>query len=299
MATGADVDAFGSRDGRELPRLVWSGVWSSSTIVSEQTIERGRRSLRRKDFTTPTESRRRSGGVPVVPTSSTAGHSVDMRSILDQVSNQSTLGIAVIGGVHLFAFLVLGIWYRARLSAIAGLLDEFTRKLRHRSILDRRTSLGDQIEAFIADIREVLENPHRAVDRPALMTRIEILDERRNYLRSLGFDTCYNVARAMIEAYPLLGILGTILAIGLAVDTPGTTSVAVIVSRFGQAIWSTCAGLVAGLVLLFVNSVYEPAFIRISEQQKQIRDLISRAKGLLMAEPPVIAATTNEVREAE
>lgn len=214
-----------------------------------------------------------------------------MRPILEQLSDQSTLGIAVIGAVHFFMFLVLGLWYRARLAAIAGLLDEFTRSLRHRSILDRRTSLGDQIEAFIADIREVLDNPHRMGDRPALMTRIEILDGRRNYLKSLGFDTWYNVARAMIEAYPLLGILGTILAIGLAVDTPGTMSVSVIVMRFGQAIWSTCAGLVVGLILMFINSVYEPAFIRMSEQQRQIRDIISRAKGLLMAEPVPMGVT--------
>lgn len=208
-----------------------------------------------------------------------------MRQILEQVSEYSTLGIAAIGGVHFLLFLILGLWYRGRLGAIAALLDEFTRPLRHRSILDRRTSLGDQIEAFIADIREVLDNPDRVGDRPTLLTRIAILDERRNYLKSLGFDTWYNVARAMIEAYPLLGILGTILAIGLAVDTPGATSVAVIVSRFGQAIWSTCAGLVAALVLMFINSLYEPAFIRMSEQQRLIRETISRAKGLLMAEP--------------
>jgi biopolymer transport protein ExbB len=205
-----------------------------------------------------------------------------MRPFLEQLSEQSTLLIAVLGGLHLLAFLMLGLWYRGRLRRLATLLDDFTRGVRHRSILDRGAFLGDQVEAFIADIREIVENPERSADRTALTTRVLILDERRDYLRSLGFDTTYNVARAMIEAYPLLGILGTILAIGLAIDTPGATSVAVIVQRFGQAIWSTCAGLVAGLVLLFLNSLYEPAVIRLSEQQHQVRDMVGRVKSLLM-----------------
>ena len=199
-----------------------------------------------------------------------------MRPFLEQLSEQSTLLIAVLGGLHLLAFLMLGLWYRSRLRRLATLLDDFTRGVRHRSILDRGAFLGDQVEAFIADIREIVENPERSADRTALTTRVLILDERRDYLRSLGFDTTYNVARAMIEAYPLLGILGTILAIGLAIDTPGATSVAVIVQRFGQAIWSTCAGL------LFLNSLYEPAVIRLSEQQHQVRDMVGRVKSLLM-----------------
>ena len=81
----------------------------------------------------------------------------------------------------------------------------------------------------------------------------------------------------------LLGVLGTILAIGAALQQPaealgGSSGVEVIVSRFGEAIWSTFAGLVAGILLMFVNSLVEPAFLRLSENRLHVREMVSRVK---------------------
>jgi biopolymer transport protein ExbB/TolQ len=102
----------------------------------------------------------------------------------------------------------------------------------------------------------------------------------------MSFDMWYNVARSMIEAYPLLGILGTILAIGLVVAEGDQASVAAIVRGFGEAIWSTCAGIVLALMLMFINSFVEPGFIRLMEQQRLVRETISRVKGFLGERAP-------------
>jgi hypothetical protein len=59
--------------------------------------------------------------------------------------------------------------------------------------MDGTVHLSDQIEAFLADVNEVLENPARRTDREALLHRMNILDENRRYLNSLTFETCYNL----------------------------------------------------------------------------------------------------------
>ena len=87
----------------------------------------------------------------------------------------------------------------------------------------------------------------------------------------------------MIEAYPLAGVLGTILAIGAALQTgPGSeeaaSTVGMIVGRFGDAIWSTFAGLVAAILLMFLNSVLEPSFGRLAENRNHVRDMVSSVK---------------------
>lgn len=211
-----------------------------------------------------------------------------MPGMLDDLSGLSTTVIAVAAGVHLFAFLLLRVWSRNDLRRIASSLDDFTRGLKHRSVLDSTGHLSDQIEAFLADVKEVLDGDTNSVDRRKLLQRMNILDEKRKYLHSLIFETSYNICRTMIEAYPLAGVLGTILAIGAALQAGGdenaATAVGTIVSRFGDAIWSTFAGLCAAILLMFVNSVMEPSFRRLAENRLHVREMIAQAKRVLHLE---------------
>lgn len=199
--------------------------------------------------------------------------------------------IAGAGVLHFLALLWLWGWSRRDLRRLAGDFDSFTRNLKQRSLFDRSTNLSDQLDAFLADVKEVLDDPRRTAERQALHDRIRILDEDRRYLQSQSFDTAYNVCRTMIEAYPLAGVLGTILAIGSALQLSPegqSQSVSVIVRYFGDAIWATFAGLLAAVWLMFVNSLLEPRFRRLSESRTQVRELVARAKrelALPAAEP--------------
>ncbi len=206
----------------------------------------------------------------------------DARGILNQLSTVSTLTIVAALAVHLFVFFVLWLWARRDLRVIASSLFDFTRRLRNQSLLDSTAHLSDQIEAFLSDVNDVLDDPSRREDRAALLERMRVLDEKRRYLNSMFFETVYNIARTMIEAYPLAGVLGTILAIGAALQTDAAAGAAIsvssIVGRFGDAIWSTFAGLMAAIVLMFVNSVLETGFERLSESRRHVRETIARAK---------------------
>lgn len=202
--------------------------------------------------------------------------------ILQQISLWSTAVITGFAALHLLAFLWLAVWARRDLRRLASGFEAFTRDLHHRSILERGSPLSDQLSAFLADVSEVLDDPARQAERQSLHARMRILDEDRRYLQSQAFDTCYNVCRTMVEAYPLAGTLGTILAIGAALNLPATggvnTQVSLIVRSFGDAIWSTFAGLLAAIGLMFINSIVEPRFRRLSESRAQVRETVTRAK---------------------
>ena len=199
-----------------------------------------------------------------------------------QLSGLSTLIIAGACVVHVFLFFVLWLWSRRDLRRIAESLDDFTRDLRYRSVLGSSSHLSDQVEAFIADIKDVLDDASRTKDRRLCLSRMSILDEKRRYLDSLFFETCYNACRTMIEAYPLAGVLGTILAIGTALQSgagvDAAPTVSGIVGRFGDAIWSTFAGLVSAILLMFINSLVETRFQRLTTNRVHVRDVVARAK---------------------
>lgn len=215
-----------------------------------------------------------------------------MDEILHQISTYTTPAIVIVGGVHLFVFFFLWVWSGRDLRNIASALFDFTRGLRHQSVLDTTAHLSDQIDAFLADVNETLESSGRHDERVALLQRMKILDEKRRYLTSMSFETFYNMARTMIEAYPLMGVLGTILAIGAALQTesaasdPAANTLGLVLARFGEAIWSTAAGLIAAMLLMFVNSILEMPFGRLAENRRHVREMIARVKrelGLLTA----------------
>ena len=162
--------------------------------------------------------------------------------LIGEISGLSTLIIVAAFAFHVFMFFVLWIWAKRDLRAIATSLYDFTRRLKNQSLLEQRAHLSVQIEAFIADVNDVLDDPSRQEDRKTLLDRMRVLDEKRRYLNSMFFETVYNITRTMIEAYPLAGVLGTILAIGAALEVDAgnqAVSVSTIVGRFGEAIWST------------------------------------------------------------
>lgn len=206
-----------------------------------------------------------------------------MNPLLVELSSLSTFLIGAVCCVHLFLFFVLWVWSRRDLRTIASALFDFTKGLNNQSLLDSHAHLSDQIEAFLADVNDVLDEPSRKAERQALLERMRVLDEKRRYLDSMFFDTVYNMARTMIEAYPLAGVLGTILAIGVALQTgpaaeENASAVGQILGQFGNAIWSTAAGLISAMVLMFVNACLEPPFSRLSENRRHVRETVAKAK---------------------
>jgi len=235
--------------------------------------------------------------------------SFNLGDSLQFCSTLSTPLIVLCALLHLAFFGLLRIWCRRDLQILTQTLDDFTRPLHHRSLLDRSNSLPAQIDAFVQDIREVLTNPALVPWRAALLDRLCILDEKRRYLDSLRFDTAWNAARSMIEAYPLSGILGTILAIGsalhaesatnaaattaptpasstaVATNTPllppppsAAASVSLVMDRFGDSIWSSFAGLLSAIILMFISSLSEVRFSRLSECRTSVRQLVAQAR---------------------
>ena len=205
-----------------------------------------------------------------------------MNELLQYLSTVSTLIIAMVGCAHLFLFFVLWVWSKRDLKKIASALFDFTRGLSHQSLLDSTAHISDQIDAFLSDVNEVLDETGRQQDRKSLLLRMRVLDEKRRYLNSMFFETAYNMARTMIEAYPLAGVLGTILAIGAALQAgapeQSTATVGLILGRFGDAIWSTAAGLISAMILMFLNSCLEPPFNRLAENRTHVRETVARVK---------------------
>ena len=89
-------------------------------------------------------------------------------NLLNQLSGMSATVIAGVAIFHLLVFFWLMLWARRDLRRMASDFDQFTRELKYRSILERGSNLSDQIDAFLADIKDVLDDPSKTAERQNL-----------------------------------------------------------------------------------------------------------------------------------
>jgi biopolymer transport protein ExbB/TolQ len=223
--------------------------------------------------------------------------------------------IVLLGAIHAVGFVALLQARNRRVRQLESHLTNLVGGLSRRSDHDPSHTVDERIDTFIADIREVIQHPQSATEARRLYERIVSKDELRRYLQGTKFETWYNVARTGIEIYPLLGIIGTVLAIGLGLNArpadvapnnpPAITAAAVqrppgspttapessapvpaaptgaIVRNFASSIWATLVGLLLAILFMMCNAYLEPSFNRLIEHRASVRNVITHAKSQL------------------
>jgi biopolymer transport protein ExbB len=204
-----------------------------------------------------------------------------MNGVMEVLPGTISYVICGLATVHAVGFVMLWRWSKRDYQSQFRLLEDFTSGLSHRSRIAPGGHIADQVDAFLADIRDVLGRDSTDPRRMTLKDRIYVLDERRDYLNSMSFEKWTNMARTVIEVYPLLGILGTILAVAAALpalEANDAGAMTDIMRLFGAAIWSTIWGLGAAIILMWANSWLEPEYSRLAEIRVNVRDVVAQAK---------------------
>ncbi|MGO9114049.1 MAG: MotA/TolQ/ExbB proton channel family protein [Thermoguttaceae bacterium] len=186
--------------------------------------------------------------------------------------------------IHAGLFSWLAIAYQQKTGRLGAHLESLVRGFSSRSDTDRTHSVDDDINVFLADLQDVIRNPAKLHELEDLRTRLIYKDEARPYLKTASFERIYSLSRTLIEIYPLLGILGTVLAIGCGLAAQANAApesgaaIDAVVKNFGNSIWSTFMGLLFAVIYMILNAFWEPSFQRLMENQANVREIITAAK---------------------
>ena len=207
---------------------------------------------------------------------------------MQAVCDHFYLLILCLAAVHLAGFAWLARERTRQSQWLAGHLHNLVGGFTSHADADPYATIDEQIDSFLANIREVLDDPSRPTDLQKLHEQIVAKDETKKYLRGTRFETLYSLARTTIEIYPLLGIMGTVLAIALALNnhsSTGNTSADAagmvterIVQNFAGSIWATLAGIGCGIILLIINAALEPGFGRLLDHRVEVREAVAAVK---------------------
>lgn len=182
--------------------------------------------------------------------------------------------VAIILAVAIFETGLFIILYRMASSNTHQLCDSLRNMLRgikDPPEQDRSRIIHDEIVALL-DCAESLRKTS-VEDFKRLLSNVRSQDARKIDLKSYRIESWGNVANAIVQAFPLLGIFGTILAIGQSLQG-SEGDVSVIMVAFTNAVNTTILGLVFAIIYMIVDAFFQAKAGRLKNELNKYRDVI-------------------------
>lgn len=220
-----------------------------------------------------------------------------MSSLLTDALGLLTLAmvwiIAVGGLAEAMLFVHVRQLCRAQLLRVRDTLANLSKGLADRPDRDSLQAPEDQIRAATAHLQRVLAagGPGLRIVRHALAVQ-----GQKNSLQALyPLEARANLASAMVQVFPLLGILGTILALNQAAFADGSATLAAsaITRAFVVAIDTTILGLLLAVIFTIWEAGTMARVGRVLEATQRCQDLLDQLTGSAMMseaderEPPM------------
>ncbi len=184
--------------------------------------------------------------------------------------------VAVIIAVAVFeCLLYIGLFFLSsyRTQQLCDSLHNMLRGVKEPPEADSFRSIHDEIAALL-DCAESISKTH-SEDFRRLVHNVRMQDARKIDLKTYALDSWSNVAGAIVQIFPLLGILGTILAIGQSMQYQGINAdVSGIIKAFTNAIDTTVIGLLFAVVYMVVDALFQARANRLSNDLEKYRSII-------------------------
>ena len=140
---------------------------------------------------------------------------------------------------------------------------------------DSTQSIHEKIEASLEFIS------HKMVVEPKLkeefVKNASKISQRPIYSRHYKIEIYASVMSTLVQVFPLLGILGTILAIAqTAFQNGGQVDVSSLSNAFVLAMDTTILGIAFSVVYMVIESTFQPKIERVINESNEYRQIISK-----------------------
>lgn len=214
-----------------------------------------------------------------------------MHNIFLIVSRFMPYAILIWGVYSIIKYFILSKKFESVQMNISGFLANIIKTLPSTPDTDNSQELNHKIDSFLNAIKDTLQNitnlKKETVD--IIKAKFEAKTEVTSHLKDLySLQWQYNVLRSFIEIFPLLGIIGTVAAIGAGLsnnEIDEAEKIKLIVKNFGESLWATGLGLLFAIINILLNSLFETKFEKVLGFGKVIDDVAREAKKAILAFP--------------
>lgn len=160
----------------------------------------------------------------------------------------------------------------------------------HAELTENLLELRDSMELpataseseVLVRLRQALSSSHDKVKHQAELL-FKQANKRVSEDRVRLCEQLWSSLRALLEVFPILGILGTVCAMALAADSKGSAEeasnrLAAVMGNFGDAMYSTIWGLGSAAVGMILLGVFAPRVEQWFEDIREFKTLVHKAE---------------------
>jgi len=200
------------------------------------------------------------------------------------LSNQMVFIILTVAVFELALYVFLYKMTSTNTHQLCDSLRNMLRGIKEPPEQDRSRVIHDEIVALL-DCAESLRKSS-VEDFKRLLANVRNQDARKVDLKSYQIEIWGNVANAIVQAFPLLGIFGTILAIGQSLQG-SAGDVSVVMKAFTNAVDTTILGLVFAVAYMIVDAFFQAKAGRLKTELAKYRDVTKHYQSQQLPEPIV------------
>lgn len=138
---------------------------------------------------------------------------------------------------------------------------------------DSHQSTHEKIESALDFItNKISANPET---KKVFAQNAQTIRQRSIYGRHYKIEMCASVMSTLVQIFPLLGILGTILAIAQTGFSSDTIDVSNLTGAFVLAMDTTILGIFFSILFMIVESTFDPKIERVINESHYYKQIIS------------------------
>lgn len=140
----------------------------------------------------------------------------------------------------------------------------------------------DSLQSAHEKIENALDYVHNKIindpgSKPFFVKNAASVGQRSFYNRHYKLEIFASVMSTLVQVFPLLGILGTILAIAQsAMDSGGDLNVSALSNAFVLAMDTTILGIGFSIVFMVIESTFQPKIERVINESADFKHIVTQ-----------------------
>lgn len=198
-----------------------------------------------------------------------------IQSLFSFLTNNIFIIIYLFAAVEIFLIVNIFMMMKTHESILLDVSDNLLKGFKDAPDKDSQQSIHEKIEGALDFIN------HKISQSPELKAEFaknaSAISQRPYYSRHYKIEMYASVMSTLVQVFPLLGILGTILAIAqTAFQTGGQIDVSSLSNAFVLAMDTTILGIAFSVIFMVVESTFQPKIERVINESADYKHIVSK-----------------------
>lgn len=186
----------------------------------------------------------------------------------------------IFGIIYLFAaveiYLIISMYYMMKKHerVLVDVSNNLIKGFKDAPDYDSNQNVHEKIQSTLDFINQKITTDESLISEFAINAKT--ISQRPLYTRHYRIETFASIISTLVQVFPLLGILGTILAIAQTALGKGAIDVSALSSAFVLAMDTTILGITFSIIFMIVESTFGPKIERIITESFDYKQLVTR-----------------------